>query len=201
MIKYLNKIFHPFINEKKILFLDSFEAHRTDNVIEEFHKINCDYKFIPPSFTSSLQPLDVCINKPFKEYYREEWNEWMDNGEHIYTKGGNRQKPSYQTLVDMVSKCLIKLRNDKELIKKSFDSCGIINKSKFNSLDNLNTKLKKILKNEDDWEFEIYYHNAMKCGGFSLPNDTACELNNEIIETNEIDEEDFHLELSDDENC
>ena len=89
MIKYLNKIFHPFINEKKILFLDSFEAHRTDNVIEEFHKINCDYKFIPPSFTSSLQPLDVCIKKPFREYYREEWNEWMDNGEHIYTKGGN----------------------------------------------------------------------------------------------------------------
>ena len=29
MIKYLNKIFHPFINEKKILFLDSFE--------EDFH--------------------------------------------------------------------------------------------------------------------------------------------------------------------
>ena len=56
-------------------------------------------------------------------------------------------------------------------------------------------KITGVLKNEDDWEFEIYHHNAMKCGGFSLPNDTSCELNNEI------DEEDFHLELSDDENC
>ena len=130
---------------KKILFLDSYEAHKTDNVIEEFKKMKLDYKFIPPGFTSSLQPLDVCINKSFKDYYKAEWNEWMDNGIHIYTKCGNRQKPSYQTLVDMVSKCLIKLSKDRKLIKKSFETCGIINKTKNNSVACFNSRLVDIV--------------------------------------------------------
>ena len=34
-------------------------------------------------------------SKPFKQYYQEEWNLWMDDPNPIFTKSGNRQKPSY----------------------------------------------------------------------------------------------------------
>jgi hypothetical protein len=36
--------------------------------------------------TSVLQPLDVCLNKPFKDLMREQWNNWM-SGEKSSTIG------------------------------------------------------------------------------------------------------------------
>jgi hypothetical protein len=71
MLKYLNTIIKSVIqnNDKQILFMDNFEAHKTEQVLEECRKLNLDVVFIPPSFTSCLQPLDVCVNKPFKDYY------------------------------------------------------------------------------------------------------------------------------------
>ena len=44
---------------------------------------------IPGGCTSVLQPLDVCLNKPFKVHMRQKWNEWMVNGEKQLMKVGN----------------------------------------------------------------------------------------------------------------
>ena len=35
---------------------------------------------IPGGLTSVLQPLDVCLNKPFKDHQRKMWVEWMTSG-------------------------------------------------------------------------------------------------------------------------
>ena len=44
--------------------------------------------------TSILQPLDVAINKPFKQYLQEMWREWMFQPEEqrAYTPQGKRQR-------------------------------------------------------------------------------------------------------------
>lgn len=89
--------------------MDDFSAHSTENVLDELKKINIDNSIIPGGFTHALQPLDVSLNKPFKDHYRHLWNEWMDGPNPIYTKGGNRQKPSYQVLVDWISSSITKL--------------------------------------------------------------------------------------------
>ena len=186
------------------MFLDSFEAHKTEEVIAEFDKLNINYKYIPPGFTSSLQPLDVCINKPFKDVYKAEWNEWMSNGSHEFTNNGNRKKPSYQTLVDMVSKCVKQLGNDKNLIKKSFVSSGIINIE--NSVKNYNQRLKDILINEKDWEIEAHYYNTMKSQNFHVEaiNEPVMEIekNNYLhLVLTDDDDDDLHLVLTaDDDN-
>ena len=51
--------------------LDSLEAHKTDQVKRSFKSKNTDLAVIPEGLTSVLQPLDVCLNKPFKDRVRQ----------------------------------------------------------------------------------------------------------------------------------
>ena len=55
------------VNPRSLLVLDSFTAHKTDAVKKWFHKKNTDLAAIPGGLTSRLQPLDVSLNKPFKD--------------------------------------------------------------------------------------------------------------------------------------
>ena len=70
---YLYEVWHPFIKRraeelglpaKSLLVMDSFSAHLTDDVTENFQKNNCTLAIIPGGCTSKVQPLDVSINKP-----------------------------------------------------------------------------------------------------------------------------------------
>ena len=47
--------------------LDSFKAHKTGQVKRSFKSENTDLAVISGGLTSVLQPLDVCLNKPFKD--------------------------------------------------------------------------------------------------------------------------------------
>jgi hypothetical protein len=87
--------------------MDQFAAHTTTDVLDCFNEHKLDTFLIPGGFTSSWQPLDVSINKPFKQYLKDEWAKWFET-DPIFTKKGNRQKPSYGALLLMVSNaCLI----------------------------------------------------------------------------------------------
>ena len=50
-------------------------------------------------FTSILEPLDVALNKPFKDGVRKRWMEWMVDGIHEFTASGRQKKPS-EELID-----------------------------------------------------------------------------------------------------
>ena len=60
------------LGRRKILLVydivyDSFEAHVTDTVKASFKCENTELAVIPGGLTSLLQPLDVSLNKPFKD--------------------------------------------------------------------------------------------------------------------------------------
>ena len=55
------------INPRSFLVLDSFTAHKTDAVKNRFREKHTDLAVIPGGLTSRLQPLDVSLNKPFKD--------------------------------------------------------------------------------------------------------------------------------------
>ena len=84
--------------------MDEFKAHKTGPVLSALKDKGIQSISVPAGFTSELQPLDVSIYKPIKAILRQQWQNWYDSSEPILTKAGNRQKPSYQAMVDMIAK-------------------------------------------------------------------------------------------------
>jgi hypothetical protein len=78
MMKWVHEIRLPYIkNEPSHLIFDSFSCHMVREVMEALNKGRCVTSVIPGGITSVLQPLDVCLNKPFKNHTRNDWVEFM----------------------------------------------------------------------------------------------------------------------------
>jgi len=114
------------VNQKRaLLVMDSFEGHKTDVIKNIASNANTDLAIIPGGLTSIVQPLDVCLNKPFKDRLREKWNAWMGSGQFTYTKGGNLKKPDYSIICKWILEAWAEI--PKKMIVKSFKKCGISN--------------------------------------------------------------------------
>ena len=61
----------------RLLVLDSYPAHRTQEVREALLERNVDVVYIPGGCTPLAQPVDVSITKPFKDAVRDTWVTWM----------------------------------------------------------------------------------------------------------------------------
>ena len=70
-IKWLNIVWfrsYPFRNiEGSILYFDKASSHFNSQINEMFEKNKCFFRVIPPGLTLYCQPLDLCINKTFKD--------------------------------------------------------------------------------------------------------------------------------------
>ena len=110
---------------KSFLVYDSFEAHVTDNVKAALKGENTDLAVIPGGLTSILQPLDVCLNKPFKDGVRRKWMQWMSDGIHEFTASGRQKKPSEELICKWISEAWRDIST--EMVLSSFKKCGISN--------------------------------------------------------------------------
>ena len=72
-----------------------------------------------------LQPLDVCLNKLFKDRVRERWTTWMVEGEKSLTPTGNVKAASLTTVASWVLEAWQDLPG--EMVARSFKKCGISN--------------------------------------------------------------------------
>ena len=59
---------------------DSFRAHLTESVKADLQRRRVDEAVIPGGLTLFLQPLDKCLNKPFKDNMRKQYLSWMLTG-------------------------------------------------------------------------------------------------------------------------
>ncbi|CAB4439968.1 unnamed protein product [Rhizophagus irregularis] len=108
-----------------MMVYDSFRGHLEDSIKEKFKENNVNLAVIPGGLTSICQPLDVAINKPFKDHLRQEWHQWMSNGGAGFTNAGNLRRATISDMCGWVKRSWENL--SEEIIIRSFKKCGISN--------------------------------------------------------------------------
>jgi len=121
-VRWLKSIWfvdYPFRKvEGSILYLDRVSSHLTDDVLSLFKKNNSFYRLIPPGLTGYCQPLDLSINKPFKDAIKKKYREFC-----IYWK--NTRKPNPEHLIQWISEIWWSDGISEKTIQHSFKKGGI----------------------------------------------------------------------------
>uniref|UniRef100_A0A8C8VPE3 HTH CENPB-type domain-containing protein n=1 Tax=Pelusios castaneus TaxID=367368 RepID=A0A8C8VPE3_9SAUR len=108
-----------------LLVWDMFRAHVTGNIKDEANSLKTTLAVIPSGLTSMLQPLDMCLNKTFKDRVRKMRQDWMLSGEARLTKGGNLMKPDIELIAKWVRDAWEDIPTD--VVRRAFLKCGISN--------------------------------------------------------------------------
>lgn len=128
MLKYIDffndlRLKNGTRRDPAILVYDSFKSHLEESVKRKFHESGFDLAVIPGSLTSVCQPLDITINKPFKDNLRKEWHIWMASGGAGITAAGNLRRTKLSDVCLWVKRSWQAI-ND-ETIMESFKTCKI----------------------------------------------------------------------------
>ena len=90
VLRFFEKVLNPYLQskhvelelpptQKTLVLLDVFRAHHTTEVLQKLAEANILAVFIPPNCTDKLQPLDLSVNKSFKNEMRKCFVEWYSN--------------------------------------------------------------------------------------------------------------------------
>lgn len=79
-----------------LALFDPFKGQTTEKVFRLLEKHNIHFMLIPENCTDRLQPLDVVVNKPVKDFLKGRFQEWYANQVQQQLADGEELK-----LVDM----------------------------------------------------------------------------------------------------
>ena len=86
------KVWHA----RPVCFFDSFSAHIDEGIRNTFkteHKTTT--AVIPGGLTKKLQPIDISVNRSFKNHVFEEWEKWMSEGIHTFSETGKMRRATH----------------------------------------------------------------------------------------------------------
>ena len=86
-----------------LLVWDQFRAHRAE-AIKKVGELKTKLAVTPGGLTSQLQPLDVSVNKPFKQNMQEHWNKWMGDPHHDLTPTGRMKRLTIAQMCEWMKK-------------------------------------------------------------------------------------------------
>lgn len=119
---WLHTIYGSDMAVRRLLIVDHYKPHMTENSVSIVAGCNSDLLFVPAGCTPLVQPMDVSINRPFKQAMRELWVKWFS--EHTSrTIHGNLKQPTRQDAINWVSTAWDSIKL--ETIVDSFLCCGI----------------------------------------------------------------------------
>ncbi|RWR99058.1 pogo transposable element with KRAB domain-like protein, partial [Dinothrombium tinctorium] len=111
---------------KTLLVMDSFRAHKTDEVKKSLKNFyNTDVCIVPGGMTPILQPADVCYNRSFKSKLKELWSSWMAEQVKNNEPDQKIKKATYATVAEWVKEAWMSIKKDQ--IINSFKTCGVFN--------------------------------------------------------------------------
>ena len=83
MVEYIENIVLPYVESNRedpdkaaVIIMDNFKGQITSKVIDLLEQNNIYACLLPPNTTDRLQPLDLTVNKPVKEFLRQKFQEW-----------------------------------------------------------------------------------------------------------------------------
>ena len=87
MIEYVKLIIVPYVTEKRkqlklhskypaLVLFDFFKGQCTDSVFKLLDENNILHIMVPANCTDRLQPLDLSVNKPAKDFMKSKFQEW-----------------------------------------------------------------------------------------------------------------------------
>ena len=91
---WVKRVLGPFSFNKQLLAWNSYECHMNDNVRKDLKEMNVDSVIILGGCTKYIRASDVCWNKPSKARMTELYDQWLSEGVHQFTEGGNMKAPS-----------------------------------------------------------------------------------------------------------
>ena len=123
---WVQKILCQYTKKQHALLVwDTFSGHMMTDVAEMLRKNNITVIVIPGGCTSKIQPIDVCLNKSFKNHCRRHWVEYMQQQVATQDPGEKIKPASKQQVIDWVVND--SLDGNKDMIRKSFPVSGISN--------------------------------------------------------------------------
>ena len=128
-LKYVREVSKQLGFDNSLLTFDAFSAHKTDDVQSKLVENKSDILMIPPGCTSKCQPMDVCINKPFKAILRKCWVNYISKiiaqMPAATSDDFKLPPPSRQDIVDWVEEEYKLISSNKDMAMHSFDVCRI----------------------------------------------------------------------------
>lgn len=128
-IDFLNDIWLPYLDANGIklalLLLDMCSVHLTPNVKLALSAARTEVEFIPAGYTAKLQPMDVGINKPFKNYIKREYDAWW------YTNRNVNKKITRQSVANWVSQAWATITPN--IIRNSWRHAGYLFETEFSN--------------------------------------------------------------------
>ena len=88
MCRYIENIIIPYVeqvrddigsNKTALVIMDNFKGQTTEAILDLLEHNNILVSLLPPNTTGDLQPMDISVNKPTKDYIKQCFEEWYAN--------------------------------------------------------------------------------------------------------------------------
>ena len=116
---------HDPCSSGKILVADVHTAQQTEALKTALLKYKTELVNVPPRCTSWVQPLDVSVNKPFKEEVKRHHEKHMSDNLQLYTESKLSAWQRCVLLTKWVAEAWKEINRNKETVIRSFKKCGV----------------------------------------------------------------------------
>eukprot|EP00731_Ephydatia_muelleri_P018609 Em0011g649a len=154
---WLRHIYSCDKDNRRLLLVDNYRPHLTDDSQEIVTaECNSDLLFIPAGCTPLVQPMDVSVNRPFKQAMRDNWLKWMSSNNER-TAHGNLKQPTRQHVINWISAAWDNIKA--ESIIETFMRCGITAAADGSDDEKMFSHIPRVIVEEDLQEGEDAIEN------------------------------------------